>query len=197
VVFEVLIEWLKAKDEQFCIGISENVNTNNLNTDELLEIARKLSEPVLAFQFFNSSMIIDELHLLSSAQNAVHAMQGEYMISRGLDVELIVYSSAQHQIGVAIDIMGIKDQLSTLGIVCIDSDEEKVRKCLTEVTSRVGGEVSPMFSPTPEKTISLMGTFNISEEEIKQLIDDDDLASRSRALSKCIVSRVSMVAIGS
>jgi len=192
-----MIERLITQKEEFCIGISENENTNHLNTDELLEMAKDLSDHVIAFQFFNSSMIIDELHLLSSAQNAVHAMQGAYMISRGLDVELVVYSSAQRQIGIALDTMGIKDHLSTLGVVCIDTDESKVHACLKEVVSRVGGEVSPMFAPTLEKINLLMNVFDVSEEELTQFTEESDLTSRSQALSKCIVSRVSMVALGS
>ena len=142
-------------------------------------------------------MIIDEFHLLSSAQNAVHAMQGDYMISRALDVELVVYSSAQRQIGVALDIMGLKNNLSTLGVVCIDKDESKVHACLGEVSSRVGKMVSPMFVPTPKKVNSLMDIFGVSEEDLNQFIEENDLESRAQALSKCIVSRVSMVALGS
>jgi len=197
VVYKVLIEKLVTKDDEFCIGISENENAYNSNTEHLLEIAKDLSESVLAFQFFNSSMIIDEFHLLSSAQNAVHAMQGDYMISRALDVEIVVYSSAQRQIGVALDIMGVKDNLSTLGIVCIDSDEAKVRACLEKVSSKVGREVSPMFVATSEKIGSLMDVFGVSEAELVQFTDKSDLLSRSQALSKCIVSRVSVVALGS
>ena len=193
----MLIERLVIKEEELCIGISENTNINNLDTDDLLEIARSLSTSVLAFQFFNSSMIVDKFHLLSSAQNAVNAMKGEYMISRSLDVELVVHSSAQRQIGLALDLMGVKDKLPSLGVVCIDSDEEKVRKCLIEVSKRVGEENTPMFSSTGKKLDSLMETFGITDLEIEQFTDATDLKSRTRALSKCIVSKVSMVSLGS
>ena len=193
----MLIERLRNKDDEFFIGISEMKNTNNLATDELLDVAKILSKSVLAFQFFNSMMIADEIHLLSSAQNAVHALKGEYMIARSLDVELIVYSSAQHQIGLALDIMGVKDQLASVAVVCIDKDEKKVRNCLAEVSERVGEEVSPMFSPTHEKLTSLMETFDVTDLEMKQFTDETDLESRLQALSKCIVSRVSQVALSS
>ena len=185
------------KGDELCIGISEIKNTKCLGTNDLLEVAKGLSTSVLAFQFLNSLMIVDEMHLLSSAQNAVNAMKGEYMISRSLDVELVVYSSAQHQIGLALDIMGVKDQLTSVAIVCIDEDEENVRKCLTDVTERVGEEVTPMFSPTSDKICSLMETFGITDLELKQFTKDTDLASRSQALSKCVVSRVSMVSLAS
>ncbi|TFG95209.1 hypothetical protein E4H12_13735, partial [Candidatus Thorarchaeota archaeon] len=165
-MFELILESLTTKEGNLIIGISEIKNTNSLGINELLEVAKTLSKSALAFQFFNSLMIVDEMHLLSSAQNAVHAMNGEYMISRSLNVELVVYSSAQHQIGLALDIMGVKDKLSSLGVVCIDADEKKVRKCLDAVTKRVGDEVTPMFSPTPEKIGSLMKAFGITELEM-------------------------------
>ena len=193
----MIIEKIVTKDDELCIGISEIKNTNSLSMDELLKIAKSLSKSVLAFQFFNSQMIVDEMHLLSSAQNAVHAMKGEYMISRSLDVELVIYSSTQHQIGLALDTMGVKDQLAFVAIVCIDKDEEKVRTCLADVSERVGKEVSPMFDPTSEKISSLMETFGITDLEMKQFTGASDLASRSQALSKCVVSRVSMVSLAS
>lgn len=196
-VFELIIESLSTKEGNLIIGISEIKNTNCLGTNELLEVAKSLSKSALAFQFFNSMMIVDEMHLLSSAQNAVHAMNGEYMISRSLDVELVVYSSAQHQIGLALDIMGVKNQLSSLGVVCIDADEKNVRKCLDGVSKSVGEEITPMFCPTPEKIKSLMETFGITELEMKQFTEATDLASRVQALSRCVVSRVSMVSVES
>lgn len=192
-----MIESLITKEGNLIIGISEITNTKNLGTNELLEIAKSLSKSVLAFQFLNSLMIVSEMHLLSSAQNAVHAMQGKYMISRSLDVELVVYASAQHQIGLALDIMGVKDKLSSLAMVCIDADEKKVRKCLDDVFRSVGEEVTPMFTPTHEKIRSLMATFGITELEMKQFTDATDLTSRIQALSRCVVSRVSLVSIDS
>jgi len=195
-VLELLIEKLAIKDGELCIGISENKNSRGLDTDKLLELAKSLSKSVLAFQFFNSMMIVDEMHLLSGAQNAVNALKGDYMISRTLDVELVVYVSAQRQIGRALDIMGVNDELSSVGVVCIDEDEKKVRECLMRIEEKVGEEISPMFSPTSEKISSLMQNFGITELEMKQFKDSDDLATRNQALSKCVVSRVSQVCFG-
>ena len=196
-MFELLIERLVTKDGELCIGISENKNSRGLDTDKLLELAKSLSKSVLAFQFFNNMMIVDEMHLLSGAQNAVNALKGDYMISRTLDVELVVYISAQRQIGRALDIMGVNDELSSVAVVCIDEDEKKVRECLMKIAEKVGEETAPMFSPTAEKISSLMQKFGITELEINQFADSDDLATRNQALSKCIVSRVSQVSLGS
>ena len=184
------------KDGALCIGISENENSRGLDTENLLEIARSLSESVLALQLFNSMMIVDEMHLLSGAQNAVNALKGGYMISRSLDVELVVYVSAQHQIGRALEIMGINDGLSSVSVVCIDEDEKKVRHCLQQIIEKLGDEITPMFSPMLEKINSLMVNFGVTELEMNQFTDSDDLALRNQALSKCVVSKVSQVPLG-
>ncbi|MHA1863720.1 MAG: KEOPS complex subunit Cgi121 [Candidatus Thorarchaeota archaeon] len=194
---ELLIEKLVTKDGELCIGISENKNSKNLDTDKLLKLAKSLSKSVLAFQFLNSLMIVDEMHLLSGAQNAVNALKGDYMISRSLDVELVVYVSAQRQIGRALDVMGVNDELSSVAIVCIDEDEKKIRECLAEITEKVGEEITPMFSPTLEKISSLMQNFGITELEMNQFTVSKELAARFQALSKCVVSRVSQVSLGS
>jgi tRNA threonylcarbamoyladenosine modification (KEOPS) complex Cgi121 subunit len=196
-VLELLIEKLAIKDGNIVIGISENKNSKGLDVDALLKIAKSLSKSVLAFQFFNSMMIVDEIHLLSGAQNAINALKGDYMISRTLDVELAVFVSAQHQIGRALEIVGIKDELSSVGVVCIDEDEKKVRECIDVISKQVGEEITPVFKPTSEKIRLLMKNYGISELEMKQFSDSDDILSRNQALSKCVVSRVSQVSIGS
>lgn len=196
-MFELLIEKLVTKDGDLWIGISENKNSRGLDTDKLLELAKSLSKSVLAFQFLNSNMIVDEMHLLSGAQNAVNALKGDYMISRTLDVELVVYVSAQRQIGRALEIMGVNDELSSVGVVCIDEDEKKVRERFMGIAEKVGEETSPMFSPSSEKISALMQNFGITELEMKQFYDSDELVLRNQALSKCIVSRVSQVCLGS
>lgn len=196
-MLELYIEKLVTKDGELCIGISENKNSRGLDTDKLLEVARSLSKSVLAFQFFNSMVIVDEMHLLSGAQNAVNALKGDYMISRALDVELAVFVSAQRQIGRALDIIGINDELSSVAVVCIDEDEKKVREGLVEITEKVGEEIDPMFSPTSKKISSLMQIFGITKLEMNQFTVSEELAARIQAISKCVVSRVSQVSLGS
>ena len=68
-----------------------------------------MSSDSLTVQFMNGLLIADDIHLLSAAQNAVNALSGKYMLSRSLDVELLVYASAQRQIGKAIDELGVYD----------------------------------------------------------------------------------------
>ncbi len=185
------IEW---NDDVLSICISELKNSTHLDRDSLLDLASSMSERILAVQFFNSAMIVDEIHLLSAAQNAFNAWKGDYMRSRSLDVEIVIYASAQHQIGRAIEIMGIDDQTKTIAVVALGEDKKKVQDCALDLEKAIGSEITPAFEMTVEKLETLMEMFRISKSEISLFLDKDDLRSRQHALSKCLVSRISQIA---
>lgn len=191
-----MIQKLTYTEENYYIGLAEVSNSNTLDMDELLALAKKYAEDVIAIQFFNSHLIANDLHLLSAAQNAVNAWRGDYMIARGLDVEIIIYASAQRQIHQAISLLGIKNDLDKISVVIIDKNEKNVVRVLAEVLNRIGEEITPPFVPTEGKIQDLMKTFNIDESEMQFFIDSTNLSDRLRALSKCITSRVALVALG-
>jgi tRNA threonylcarbamoyladenosine modification (KEOPS) complex Cgi121 subunit len=193
VVF-MLFETITWKDEEIHICISEFNNSAHLDKDVLLDLARSTSELVLAVQFFNSAMIVNEIHLLSAAQNAFNAWKGDYMRSRSLDVEMVVYASAQHQIGRALELMGVTDKTASVAIVVLGEDKQKIKDCMSDFERTLGNEIIPAFEMTAEKLETLMTVFRISDSEISLFLDHDDMKSRQYALSKCVVSRISQVA---
>jgi len=190
----MLFETIEWNDDVLSICIFELRNSTHLDRDRLLDLANSMSERVLAVQFFNSAMIVDAIHLLSAAQNAFNAWKGDYMRARSLDVEIVIYASAQHQIGRAIEIMGIDDKTKTIAIVVLGEDEKKIKDCILDIEKAIGDEITPAFEMTAEKLETLMRTFRISESEVSLFLDKDDLKSRQCALSKCLVSRISQIA---
>lgn len=189
------IELLKSNDVVNVVGISEIHNSNNLTQDELLDLAKSMSSDSLALQLMNGLLIADASHLLSAAQNAVNALSGKYMLSRSLDVEIIVYASAQRQIGRALDELGVYDGLEHVAVVMIGKDRKSVEQSLEEITKKVGKEFSNPFEGNKERNERIMKHFNIDEKEILTFTESDDDLERQKALSRCIVSRVSLVAI--
>jgi tRNA threonylcarbamoyladenosine modification (KEOPS) complex Cgi121 subunit len=139
-------------------------------------------------------MIVDEIHLLSAAQNAFNAWKGNYMKSRNLDVEMAIYASAQHQIGRALELMGVTDKTATVAVIVLGEDKQKVGDIMINFERTIGKEVISPFEMTPEKLETLMAIFSISDSELSLFLDQDDTKSRQRALSKCVVSRISQVA---
>jgi tRNA threonylcarbamoyladenosine modification (KEOPS) complex Cgi121 subunit len=190
----MLLDTITWKDEELHICISEFNNSKHLDKDVLLNLANSNSKSVLSVQFFNGAMIVDEIHLLSAAQNAFNAWKGNYMKSRNLDVEMAIYASAQHQIGRALELMGVTDKTATVAVIVLGEDKQKVGDIMINFERTIGKEVISPFEMTPEKLETLMAIFSISDSELSLFLDQDDTKSRQRALSKCVVSRISQVA---
>ncbi|MFW9792878.1 MAG: KEOPS complex subunit Cgi121 [Candidatus Thorarchaeota archaeon] len=189
------IEVLKSDDAEHIVGITEILNSNKLTRDELIDLAQSISDDTLVVQLMNGLLIADDIHLLSAVQNAVNAQNGEYMLSRSLDVEIIVYASAQRQIGKALEALGVNDALKNIAVVVVGINRKQVEKALEEITKNVGTAFSESFEASAERFEHIRKHFKIDETEIGVFTDSNDIHERQKALSKCVVSRVSLVAI--
>ncbi|MHA2396117.1 MAG: KEOPS complex subunit Cgi121, partial [Candidatus Thorarchaeota archaeon] len=152
------------------------------------------SSDSLTVQLLNALLIANEIHLLSAAQNAIQAQQGDYMTSRSLDVEIIVFASAQRQIGRALEALGVHDGLAEIALVVIGPDPSSVERSINDLADTIGTEILPSFTATSERIKRVKQHFQISDREINTLSESETLESQLDALSRCIVSRVSLVA---
>ncbi len=177
------------------VGLSEIVNSNKLTQDQLLSLAKSMSSDSLIVQLMNGLLIADETHLLSAVQNALNAQNGEYMLSRSLDVEIIVYASAQRQIGRALDELGVKDKLEHIAVVAIGKDKKEVERTLRKLVEEIGSEFSIPFEANNERFDRIREHFGIENKEINTFTESKDILERQKALSRCVVSRISLVAI--
>ena len=156
-----------------------------------------MSSDTVIVQLMNGELIADETHLLSAVQNALNAQNGEYMLSRSLDVEIIVYASAQRQIGRALDELGVYDDLEHIAAVTIGTDKKTVEQTLRNLTQKIGTEFSNPFEASKERFDRIREHFKIEEKEVNTFTESSDVLERQKALSSCVVSRVSLVAIDS
>ena len=131
------IEQLETENNDEVIGIAELHNSNHLKQDELIQLAKSLSSDSLTVQLMNGLLIADETHLLSAVQNAINAKQGEYMLSRSLDVEVLVFASAQRQIGRALDALGVFDGLDEIAAVVVGIDTASVEKTIRALADKI------------------------------------------------------------
>jgi len=193
----VRLETLTSEKGVFHIAVGELKNTKNLNKDAMISLASEKAEGIEVVQLLESALIAGEEHLLSAAQNALNAWMGNYAISRGLDVEILLYASGQYQIGVALEKMGITDESESVAAVVLATDESNLRSHVNHIIDRIGSEVRQPFAPTQERIQSIMTHFGINETEISAVTSSDTLEARYQALSGCVTSRVSMVALDS
>ena len=188
------IERLETESNGEFIGIAELHNSNCLKQEELIQLAKSLSSDSLTVQLLNGLLSADETHLLSAAQNAINAKQGDYMLSRSLDVEIIVFASAQRQIGRALDELGVYDGLDDIAVVVVGTASSAVKDCIQDLAGKIGSEVIPAFAATSERLERIKDHYQISDKEIRAISDSDKIESQLTALSRCLVSRVSLVA---
>lgn len=193
----IVIERLYHPTEQYFVGITEIRNNHNLTTADLLGLTQDNKDGILAVQFLSSQLIAGTSHLMSAAQNALNAYHGEYMISRSLNVEIILYASAQRQISVAFEKFGLADNLERVALVIIGTDPQLVETNLNSIIERVGTPLSTPFAPSDERILHILEYFDIGSPELSALTSKKDIQSRYQALTRCVCSRVSLVAVDS
>lgn len=191
----MLIEELYYEDDVLFVGFAEIENVNTLSKDDLISLASKVPEHVLAIQFLDSSLISGLGHLLSASQNALNAWKGNYALSRTLSVEILVYASAQRQISKALDIIGISEKSRTLALVVLGDNQEKVRYATDDIISQVGHETKQMFEQNQERFERVSRAFSISMVEIQTISNSDQLDDLFDALTRCVMNKVSLVAL--
>ena len=189
------LETLIGAGEGIVVGLAEAVVQEKRPVDGYLELAESHSKDTIAVQLMDASALVDEFHVLSAAQNAVNAWRGNYMISRSLDVEIAVYASGQKQISRALEQVGISETTSSIVTVVLGEEEEVVRAALLGLVESIGPIPQIAFSATPEKLHRIMDIFGISASEVQVFTDSQDTEQMKAAISKCVVSRVSAVAL--
>jgi KEOPS complex subunit Cgi121 len=117
------------------------------------------------------------------------------MLTRGLDAEILVYASAQRQISRAIENLGVRDGLQSIALVVVGSDKSAVRDVITKMVNMVGEEIKTAFLPDRDRLERIMRHYDVNAKEIKAFTDSDEVEIWAEALSRCVVSRVSMVAL--
>ncbi len=192
----MILETVEYEDEIYWTGIAELSNSSHMGTDALVKLASERDVGIHAIQFLDSSLIVSIGHLLSAAQNAVNAWKGDYMLTRGLDAEILVYASAQRQISRAIENLGVRDGLQSIALVVVGGDKRVVRDVITKMVNKVGEEIKTAFVPDRDRLERIMQHYDVNAKEIKAFTDSDEVEILAEALSRCVVSRVSIVALG-
>jgi len=190
-----LFEVLDYQDWKCIVAITELQNEHELSKDDFVNLASRLVDGLLIVQFIRPDFIAGAEHLLSASQNALNAWKGEYMISRNLDIEVVLYASAQRQIDDAFQDMGTVDGLETVALVVMGESKKSVNDCISRVQESVGPEISSPFKVTEERFQRVREHFDITDTEIEAITTSKDLQDRYGALIRAVVSRVSMVAL--
>lgn len=152
-----------------------------------LKCQRALDKEVLKkvqnAQILDSRFIAGEEHLRFAIEQAEKAFKRGENISREFLVEVLVRASAQRQIKVALETLGLRGSKKVVAICESLPEELKEYGCeISEEVLRIDGE----------KYATLKKTFNVAEEEIAS-VSGSDFSSRCRALQSIIKERIALL----
>jgi len=190
----LLIEELQHGEDTYHVGIAVLQNEKQLATAQIVSMAKELAGDVLAIQLLNPVPIAGHIHLLSAVQNALNAWLGGYAISRSLDVEIVLYASAQRQISRALELFGVRDDMKHIAVIVVGS-ADAVRGISDRLRESIGSELADPFPLSEERYAQIASVFDISPSEVETIASGTSLRDRFEALARCVVSRVSMLAL--
>jgi KEOPS complex subunit Cgi121 len=146
------------------IGFS---NVKIENTNKFLEEFRKQNRE-FPIQFFDAKHVAGPQHLYFAALNALNAFKKKTNISNSLEVEALLYASAQRQITKAVKMMGINQDTTEVAALIITENKHKKTDDLRLVTEIIPGERDDsVLELTNQKIEKIKKLFNISDKEFE------------------------------
>jgi tRNA threonylcarbamoyladenosine modification (KEOPS) complex Cgi121 subunit len=167
----------------------KNVKINNVK-DFVEKIKEKLPSNVW-IQFFDSSVIANWQHIFFAIINAKLAFKNQCNISKSIDMETLLFASAQNQINKAINLIGIKPYTSNIAILIVAKEQEQINKILLTITKKFG--IKPdesVIEFSDEKKDRIIKTFEITKNEIESVQIKNDL---EEAIKNLIIERMAIL----
>jgi KEOPS complex subunit Cgi121 len=144
-----------------------------VDVNNFLERVKTKIHPTLV-QIFDASRIASSHHLFFAYLNAKKAHDQKRRISDNLEMEILLYASGQRQIVKAINMIGVKPQTSTLGIILSASSDTEVNEA--EETLRVSlqgiQDDGVLEVKEREKIANLQQIYAITQREVEAMLDD-------------------------
>jgi tRNA threonylcarbamoyladenosine modification (KEOPS) complex Cgi121 subunit len=159
------VKFLQSKLQILGLG-----NVNITDTEAFLSKAKEKAES-LKFQIFDADTIAGRKHLEYATLNALNAFKSKNNISRTPTIEIILYASAQKQIGRAFKTVGVKTHTKNLILLALTGQREEAEEFLKVIQKIVGGEINNdlVENFSKRKLNNLKKIFNISNREIETL----------------------------
>ncbi len=161
------------------------------SAEEFLKAITMEKQSDVAVQFFNADLVATWQHLYFAAVNALLAFRNRENISRSLEVEVILYASAERQIRKAIEFMGVKRGSANIAVVLIAKKPESTKIALSAVTKCIGSEPNEtVLKLSKEKTKLIRKAFDISKTEIETVAEKNQI---EQALVDLVIEKMALL----
>ena len=143
-------------------------------------------------QFFDARLIASWKHLYFAALNALNAFKNKTNISNSVAVETLLYASAQRQINKAVELLGIKPELSQVAVLVIAETKQKTATILETVSELMSGKRDDsVIELTSEKVNGVKRLFDISNLELETKLEK---GFKKEALINLVIEHVALLA---
>ena len=144
------------------------------NVERFLKLVRNKQDSV-TLQFFDASLIAGWKHLYFATLNALKAFRNKTNISRNIAIECLLYASAQRQIRIAVELLGIKPSLSQIAVLILADDRRSIEDALVKVGGLVKGiRDDTVLDLSDDKISSVKKLFDISDVELASIDGEAD-----------------------
>jgi|YelNatPaOPRAMG01_1025707.scaffolds.fasta_scaffold26014_2 tRNA threonylcarbamoyladenosine modification (KEOPS) complex Cgi121 subunit len=156
---------------------------------KLVQRLRQLKAPKVALQVFDDRLVATWEHLYFAVLNAYLAFMEKQNISRSVEVETMLYASAQRQIRKALEVFGVKTGASSLALVLAGSADD-VAVTLQKVAAFLHAEPNEaLLELTEEKARNIRIVFGVTALELETRCRKNP----HRALVDAVVERMALL----
>lgn len=160
------------------------------NAEQFLRFIREQLREV-SVQVFDASLIAGKEHLYFAVLNALKAFKNGTNISKNIAVECLLYASAQRQIRLAVKLLGIKKDSTTVALIVLDNKKKSLDNVLDKVESLIDGTRNDQILEfSDEKKSSIKKAFGISDKELKSR---NIYGNPKKAISELIIEHMAIL----
>jgi len=169
------------KETNEVVQITGYKNLRIGNSKEFVKKIRETLSQNVWVQFFDPSVIATWQHLFFAIINAQLSFKNGRNIAKSIEMETLLYASAQHQINKAIKKVGIKSDSSDIAIVMVANKEEQIDEAILLISKFLEKEPDEsILKFSCKKHEKIVRVFDISKNEINAIIKEANIGKAIR-----------------
>lgn len=160
------------------------------DANKFLSITREKLGGV-AVQFFDAQLIAGWQHLYFATLNALKAFKNGTNISKNFPIECLLYASAQRQIKVALNVIGIRQNSPDIAVLVVANEKVLAQKSLAAVSRLISCKRDDgVLDLTRGKMVHIRKLFGISDIELATKLENND---EKIALSDLVIEHIALL----
>lgn len=174
-----MIKYLKETEEFVKITGFRNIEIENIK-EFVIKIRKQIPQETW-IQFFDASVIATWQHPFFALLNAQLAFRNHKNISKSIEMETLLFASAQHQINKAIKKIGINAHSQDVVVMIVANNVTKLHHILSFFSKIISKEPDEtVLEISNQKQKRIQSVFEISNKEIEAVMKKDNIKNATR-----------------